>query len=109
MSWDRNNSIKKQTKTNYDIQFPINSMLKYEIENKNIQLKKTRVPVTKGLPKDSVVVFFLPKNLIFNLLFYLKYLENTIDILIIPSITLNNPKICSKSQNQMEIKKTFLW
>jgi hypothetical protein len=58
MSWDRNNSIKKQTKTNYDIQFPINSMLKYEIENKNIQLKKTRVPVTKGLPKDSVVVFF---------------------------------------------------
>jgi hypothetical protein len=84
-------------------------MLKNEIENTNIQLKKTRVPVTKGLPKDSVVFFFLPKNLIFNLLFYLKYLENTLDILIIPSIILNNPKICSKSQNQIEIKKkTFL-
>jgi hypothetical protein len=36
-------------------------MLKNEIENTNIQLKKTRVPVTKGLPKDSVVFFFCQK------------------------------------------------
>jgi hypothetical protein len=36
-------------------------MLKNEIENTNIQLKKTRVPVTKGLPKDSVVFFFAKK------------------------------------------------
>jgi hypothetical protein len=61
MLWDRNNFIKKQTKTNYDVQFPINLMLKNEIENTNIQLKKTRVPVTKGLPKDSVVFFFCQK------------------------------------------------
>jgi len=60
--------------------------------------------MTKVLQKDRVVVFF-PKNLIFNLLFDQKYPENTLDILIIPSMTLNNPKICSKSQNQFKIKK----
>jgi hypothetical protein len=45
--WNCDNSIKsKLKKINYNIQFLINLMLKDEIENKNIQLKK-KLELTK--------------------------------------------------------------